>query len=195
MWVVMQLSERLKIWTGCTLSMVIWRSKIFFFSEIILEGLISMILHNACVFFFIFSTFAQSIFKGWGCDFTWSFDKVMRSKSMKIVFVARMIRHKWCMIHAFIDFFFSEIIFDQKLFPYCWYKVDYQGFIVYLSCSYYWDTFDYPESIVFLSCLSNGILCVFLHFLGNAIIIFIFFMMIEANVKSNIWFGCPVSKK
>ena len=31
-------------------------------------------------------------------------------------------------------FFCSKIIFDQKLFSYCWDKVDYPGSIVYLSC-------------------------------------------------------------
>ena len=32
----------------------------------------------------------------------------MRSKSMKMVFVARIIRHKLCMIYAFLDFFVQK---------------------------------------------------------------------------------------
>ena len=91
-------------------------------------------MHNLCVFC-TFSTFAQKIFKGWGCNFTWSFGKVMRFKALKTVFVARIIRHKLCIIYAFFDFFCSKIIFDQKLFSYCWDKFDYLGSIVYLSCS------------------------------------------------------------
>ena len=43
----------------------------------------------------------------------------MRSKSMKMVFVERIIRHKLYMIYAFFDFFCAKIIFDQKLFSYC----------------------------------------------------------------------------
>ena len=90
-------------------------------------------MHNWCVFF-TFSTVAQRIFKGWGCKFSWSFDKVVCSKSMKMVFMARIIRHKLCMIYAFFDFFCSKLIFDQKVFSYCWDKFDYPGSIVYLSC-------------------------------------------------------------
>ena len=85
--------------------------------------------------FCTFSAFAQKIFKEWGCNFTWSFGKVMRFKSLKMVFVARIIRHKLCIIYAFFDFFCSKIIFDQKLFSYCLEKFDYPGSIVYLSCS------------------------------------------------------------
>ena len=59
----------------------------------------------------------------------------MRIKSLKMVFVARIIRHKLCIIYAFFDFFCSKIIFDQKLFSYCLEKFDYPGSIVYLSCS------------------------------------------------------------
>ena len=84
-------------------------------------------MHNLCVFC-TFSTFAQKIFKGWGCNFTWSFSKVMHSKSMKMVFVARIIRHKLYMIYAFYDFFV------QKLFSYCCDKFDYPVSIVYFSC-------------------------------------------------------------
>ena len=87
-------------------------------------------MHNLCVFC-TFSTFVQKIFKGWGCNFTWSFCKVMRSKWTEMVFVARIIRHKICMIYAF---FCSKIVFDQKLFSYCWDEFDYPGSIVYLSC-------------------------------------------------------------
>ena len=86
-------------------------------------------MHNLCVFS-TFSTFAQ---KGWSCSFTCSFGKVMHIKSLKMVFVARIIRHELCMIYAFLDFFCSKIIFDQKNFPSFW---DYPGSIVYLSCLY-----------------------------------------------------------
>ena len=58
-------------------------------------------MHNLCVFC-TFSTFAQKIFKGWGCNCIWSFGKVMHSKLMKMVFVARIIRHKLCMIWFFL---------------------------------------------------------------------------------------------
>ena len=64
--------------------------------------------------FCTFSAFAQKIFKEWGCNFSWSFDKVMRSKSMKMVFVARIIRHKLCMIYAFFDFFCSKVILSKN---------------------------------------------------------------------------------
>ena len=81
--------------------------------------------------FLHFFYLCSKIFKGWGWNFIWSFGKVMRSKSMKMVFVARIIRHELCMIYAF---FCSKIIFDQKLFSNCWDKLDYPGSIVYLSC-------------------------------------------------------------
>ena len=84
--------------------------------------------------FFTLSTFAQKIFKGWGCNLTWSYDEVMRSKSMKKMFVARIIRHKSWMTYAFFTFC-SKIIFDQKLFVYFWDEFYYPGSIVYLSCS------------------------------------------------------------
>ena len=58
----------------------------------------------------------------------------MRSKSMKMVFVARMIRHKSCIFYAYFYFFCSKSIFDQKLFSYCCNKFDYTGSIIYLSC-------------------------------------------------------------
>ena len=100
-------------------------------------------MHNLCVFC-TFSTFSQTIFKGWGCNFTFRFSKVMCIKSLKMVFVARIVRHKLCMVYAFFDCFCSKIIFDQKLFSYCWKKFDYQGSIVYLSCySVYIPTFTY----------------------------------------------------
>ena len=57
----MQLSEQLDIGTGCTLSIVIRRSKLFFSKKLYEEGLISIIMHNLCVFC-TFSTFAQKIF-------------------------------------------------------------------------------------------------------------------------------------
>ena len=70
-------------------------------------------MHDLCVFC-TFSTFAQKIFKEWGCNFTWSFGKVMRIKSLKMVFVARMIRHKLCIIYAFFDFFLFKNHFWPK---------------------------------------------------------------------------------
>ena len=94
----------------------------------------SIIMHNLCVFC-TFSTFVYKIFKGWGWNFTRTLDKVMHSKWMKMVFVAGIIRHKLCMIYALFDFFCSKIIFDQKLFSYCWDNFDYLGSIVSLSCS------------------------------------------------------------
>ena len=72
-------------------------------------------MHNLCVFC-TFSTFAQKIFKGWGCNFTWSFGKVMRSKSMKMVFVARIIRHKLCMIYAYFDFLVQKSFLTKNYF-------------------------------------------------------------------------------
>ena len=87
-------------------------------------------MHNLCVFC-SFSTFALKFFKGWGCNFTWSFGKILRSKSMEMVFVTIIIRHKLCMIYAFLNFFV------QKSFSYCWDKFDYLGSIVCLSCYWY----------------------------------------------------------
>ena len=90
-------------------------------------------MHNLCLFY-TFSTFAQKIFREWGCNFTWSFGKVIHSKSVKMVFVTSIIRHKLWIIYAFFDFFCSTIIFDQKLFSYYCDKFDYSRSIVYLSC-------------------------------------------------------------
>ena len=72
-------------------------------------------MHKLCVFC-TFSNCAQKIFKGWGCNFTWSFGKVMRSKSMKMVFVARIIRHKLCMIYAFFDIFVPKSFLTKNYF-------------------------------------------------------------------------------
>ena len=55
---------------------------------------------NLCVLC-TFSTFAHKVFKGWDCNFTWSFGKVMHIKSLKLVFVARI-------IIAFCDFLFKN---------------------------------------------------------------------------------------
>ena len=41
----------------------------------------------------------------------------MRIKSLEMVLVTRIIRHKSCMIYAFFYFFCSKIIFDQNYFP------------------------------------------------------------------------------
>ena len=54
------------------------------------------------------------ISKGWGCNFTWSFGKVRRIKSLKMVFVARIIRHKLCMIYAFFDYFFQKTFLTKS---------------------------------------------------------------------------------
>ena len=70
--------------------------------------------------------------------------KVMCSKSVKMVFVVRIIRHRLCMIYVFLDFFCSKIIFDQNLFSYCWDKFDYPGSIVYLSSFHWFETFNCP---------------------------------------------------
>ena len=51
-----------------------------------------------------------------------------------MVFVASIIRHKLCMIYAFLDFFCLKIIFDQKLSSYCCDKFDYRRFIAYMYC-------------------------------------------------------------
>ena len=92
--------------------------------------MINIIMRNLCIFA-LFLPMLKNI-KGW--NFTWTFGKVMRSKSMKMVFVIRIIRHKLCMIYAFFLFFCSKIIFDQKLFSYCWDEFNYPGSIVFLSC-------------------------------------------------------------
>ena len=76
MWVVMQWSERLEIWTGCTLFIFIWRSKRMFSKKLHYWGLISIIMHNLCIFC-TFSTFTLKIFKGRGLNFPWSFVKVI----------------------------------------------------------------------------------------------------------------------
>ena len=79
------------------------------------EGLISIIMHNLCVFY-TFSTFVQKIFKGWGWNFTRSFVKVMCSKSMKILFVASIISHWLCMIFAFFYFFVQKSFLTKNYF-------------------------------------------------------------------------------
>ena len=72
-------------------------------------------MHNLCVFC-TFCAFAQKIFKGWGCNFTWNFGKVIHIKSLKMVFVARIIRHKLCMIFAFFDFFVQKSFLTKNYF-------------------------------------------------------------------------------
>ena len=59
-------------------------------------------MHKLC-FFCTFSTFAQKIF-----------GKVTYSKSMKMVLVARMIRHKLWMIYAFFIFFVQKSFLTYK---------------------------------------------------------------------------------
>ena len=89
-------------------------------------------MHNLCVFC-TFSTFAQKIFKGWGCNFTWSFGKVMRSKSMKVVFLERIIRHKLSMIYAFfvINLTTWGPLYTSLLFSYLKSKIFYHSYRVY----------------------------------------------------------------
>ena len=53
---------------------------------------------------------------------------------MEMVFVARMIRNKSCIIYAFFDYFFQKSFFTRN---YCYDKFDYPGSIVYLSCLSY----------------------------------------------------------
>ena len=72
-------------------------------------------MHNL-FFFCTFFTFAQKFFKGWGCNFAWSFSRVMRALSMNIVFVARIIRHKLCIIYAFFDFFVQKSFLTKNCF-------------------------------------------------------------------------------
>ena len=124
-------------------------------------------MYNSWVFG-TFSTFAQKIFKGCGCNFTWSFGKVMPIKSLKMVYVASIISHKLCMIYAFFSFAFVEKSFLTKKFflcveinlttrgplytclvliCFCSKIVFYQNFF-----SFWWDKLDYPGSIVYLSC-------------------------------------------
>ena len=91
-------------------------------------------MHNLCVFC-TFSTFAQRICKGWGWNFKWSFRKVMRTESMKMVFVANISRHKLYIIYVFFYVSLFKIILVQKLFYDCCNKFDYPGSAVYLSCS------------------------------------------------------------
>ena len=111
----MQWSKRIEIWTGCTLSIVFWKSKIMFSKKLCKEGLISIIMHNLCPFC-TFSTFAQKFLKGWGCNFTSSFSKVMCIKSLKMVFVPRIVRHELCMIYASFDFFVRKSFFIKNYF-------------------------------------------------------------------------------
>ena len=69
-------------------------------------------MHNLCVY----ASFTG--FREWGCNCTWGFGKVIRSKSVKMVFATSINRHKLWIIYVFFLFFCSAIIFDQKLFSY-----------------------------------------------------------------------------
>ena len=73
------------------------------------------IMHNLCIFC-TFYTFAQKFFKGWDWNFTWSLGKIMHSKSMKMVFVASIIRHKLCMIFTFFDCFVPKSFLTKNYF-------------------------------------------------------------------------------
>ena len=72
-------------------------------------------MHNLCVFC-TFSTFAQKILKGWGWNFIWSFRKLMSSKSIMMVFMASIIRHKLCMIYALFYFFVQRSFLTKNYF-------------------------------------------------------------------------------
>ena len=50
--------------------------------------------------FLHFLCLSSKILKECGCNFTWCFGKIMWIKSLKMVFVAKIIRHKLCMIYA-----------------------------------------------------------------------------------------------
>ena len=73
------------------------------------------------------------------------------------------IRPNLCIICAFFIVFCSKIIFDKKLFSYCWSEFDYPGSIVYFSCFFKihfqpkifficCNIFDYLGPILYLSC-------------------------------------------
>ena len=70
-------------------------------------------------FLYFFYLFSKNILRDEAAIFIWSFSKVISIKSLKMVFLARIVRHKLCMVYAFFDFFCSKIIFDQKFFPDC----------------------------------------------------------------------------
>ena len=89
----------------------------------------------------------SKIFKRSGCNFAWSFGKVMCIKSLKMVLVARTIRQKLC-----IFWFFS---FKNHFWPK----------IIFLPLRYY---FYYPGSIVYLTI---PIFC-FVHFSPKLVKIF-----------------------
>ena len=114
--------------------------------------------------FFTFSTFAQKIFKGWGCNFTWSFGKVMCIKSLKMVFVARIIRQKLCIIYAFFDFFlFKNHFWPKIIFPIAEINFTTWGPLytrLVLDCIWETKTHDllcYNESHLEISCQTSAI--------------------------------------
>ena len=41
---------------------------------------------------------------------------VMRIKSLKMVFVARIVMHKLCMVYAFFDFFVQKLFLTKNYF-------------------------------------------------------------------------------
>ena len=69
-----------------------------------------MIMHNLCAFVFFLPMLKKSL-RDAAPILHEAYGNVMRSKSMKMVFVASRIRHRLCMIYAS---FLSEIIFNQK---------------------------------------------------------------------------------
>ena len=72
-------------------------------------------MHDLCVSC-TFSTFTQKIFEWCGWNFTWSICEIMSSKSMEIVFVANIIRHRLCMIYAFFYYFVQKSFSTKNYF-------------------------------------------------------------------------------
>ena len=99
--VVMQLSERLEIWTGCTLSIVIWKSKIIFSEKLYKEGLICIIIHNTALqkkilkytndeYVFLAAEYESDVrFASWRLDLSvlqlWNFALLLKSKKKSSV--------------------------------------------------------------------------------------------------------------
>ena len=66
--------------------------------------------------FLHFLCLSSKILKECGCNFTWCFGKIMWIKSLKMVFVAKIIRHKLFMIYALFDFFLFKNHFWPKMY-------------------------------------------------------------------------------
>ena len=96
--------------------------------------------------FCTFSAFAQKIFKGWVWNLTWSFGKVICSKSMKMMFMASIIRYKLCMIYAFLYFFVQRSFLTKNYFLIAAINLTTRG---QLYTCFYWN--DQAESLLFHS--------------------------------------------